>query len=209
VGNVTRRCARPRLLVATTSAGKLREWQALLADLPLELVTLADAGIDFDVEETGSTFTQNAVLKAEAYGRASGLLTLAEDSGLCVAALHGGPGVQSARWEGNDYEHKNALLVKLLEGKRGQQRGCRYACVVVLRHPDGRSWRARGEVRGQIACEPAGSGGFGYDPIFYIARLQRTLAQVAVDEKDRISHRGRAAGRIRPILRQLIEADSA
>jgi XTP/dITP diphosphohydrolase len=195
--------------VATTSAGKLREWQALLADLPLELVTLADAGIDFDVEETGSTFTQNAVLKAEAYGRASGLLTLAEDSGLLVAALHGGPGVHSARWEGSDYEHKNSLLVRLLEGKHGQERGCRYACVVVLRHPDGRSWHMRGEVRGQIACAPAGSGGFGYDPVFYIPRLRRTLAQVAVDEKDRVSHRGRAAGRVRPILRQLIEADPA
>jgi XTP/dITP diphosphohydrolase len=196
----------PRLLIATTSAGKWREWQALLADLPLELLSLADAGIDFDVEETGKTFAQNAVLKAEGYGRASQLLTLAEDSGLCVAALGGGPGVQSARWEGPDYAHKNALLIQLLEGKSGAARACRYACVVALRHPDGRTWHARGEVRGQIARAPAGSGGFGYDPIFWIPRLGRTLAEVAVDEKDRISHRGRAAGRIRPILRQLIEA---
>jgi XTP/dITP diphosphohydrolase len=199
----------PRLLVATTSSGKLREWQGLLGDLPLELLTLADVGIDFDVEETGSTFTQNAVLKAEAYGRASGLLTLAEDSGLCVAALGGGPGVHSARWEGTDYAHKNALLIRLLDGKTGRARGCRYACVAVLRHPDGRCWHARGEVRGQIACAPAGEGGFGYDPVFFIPRLGCTLAQVAVDEKDRISHRGRAAGRIRPILRQLIESGSA
>jgi XTP/dITP diphosphohydrolase len=199
----------PRLLIATTSAGKLREWQALLGDVPLQLLTLSDVGIDFDVEETGSTFTQNAVLKADAYGRASGLLTLAEDSGLCVAALGGGPGVHSARWEGADYASKNALLIRLLEGKHGQERGCRYACVAVLRHPDGRSWHARGEVRGQIACAPAGEGGFGYDPVFYIPRLGCTLAQVAVDQKDRISHRGRAAGRIRPILRQLIESGAA
>jgi XTP/dITP diphosphohydrolase len=195
-----------RLLIATTSCGKLREWQALLADLPLRLLTLGDVGIDFDVDETGSTFAQNAVLKADAYGRASGLLTLAEDSGLCVAALGGGPGVHSARWEGPDYEHKNALLIKLLEGKQGAARACRYACVVLVRHPDGRRWSARGEVRGQIASAAAGSGGFGYDPVFYIPRLRRTLAEVAVDEKDRISHRGRAAGRIRPILRQLIVA---
>jgi XTP/dITP diphosphohydrolase len=195
-----------RLLIATTSDGKLREWQALLRDLPVELLSLRDAGIDFDVDETGSTFAQNALLKAEAYGRASQLLTLAEDSGLCVAALDGAPGVHSARWEGPDYVRKNALLIRLLEHEKGAARACSYACVVMLRHPDGRRWHVRGEVRGRIACVPAGSGGFGYDPIFYIPRLRRTLAQVAVDEKDRISHRGRAAGRIRPILRELIEA---
>jgi XTP/dITP diphosphohydrolase len=198
-----------RLLLATTSLGKLREWQTLLADLPIHLVSLPEVGIDFDVEETGSTYAENALLKADAYGRASGLLTLAEDSGLSVAALGGAPGVRSARWEGNDYVHKNALLIRLLEGKTGAARACRYVCVVVLRHPDGRRWRVRGEVRGQVATAPAGSGGFGYDPIFYIPRLRQTLAQVPIDEKDRISHRGRAARRIRPILGQLIEARAA
>jgi XTP/dITP diphosphohydrolase len=197
-----------RLLIATTSDGKLREWQALLRCLPLDLLSLRDAGIDFDVDETGATFAQNAGLKAEAYGRASQLLTLAEDSGLCVAALGGAPGVHSARWEGPDYARKNALLIRLLEGKAGPARACRYACVAVLRHPDGQLWHVRGEVRGQVALVPAGSGGFGYDPIFYIPCLRRTLAEVAIDEKDRISHRGRAAGRIRPILRELIEAGS-
>jgi XTP/dITP diphosphohydrolase len=197
---------RPRLLIATTSAGKLREWQGLLGDLPVELVRLSDVGIDFDVDETGSTFRENAVLKADAYGDASGLLTLAEDSGLCVAALGGGPGVHSARWEGQDYSHKNALLIRLLEGKTGRARACLYACVAVLRHADSRKWYARGEVRGQIAAAPAGSGGFGYDPVFYVPRLGRTLAEIPIDEKDRISHRGRAARRIRPKLRQLIEA---
>jgi XTP/dITP diphosphohydrolase len=197
------------LLIATTSAGKLREWQGLLTDVPLRLLTLADVGIDFDVEETGQTFAENAVLKAAAYGQASGLLTLAEDSGLCVAALNGQPGVRSARWEGSDYAHKNAVLIRLLEGRQGRARACRYACVVVVRQPDGRTWRVRGEVRGQIAEVAAGSGGFGYDPIFFIPRLGRTLAEVSIDEKDRISHRGRAAGRVRPILRQLLEADAA
>lgn len=199
----------PRLLIATTSAGKLREWRGLLADLPLELLTLRDVGVDFDVEETGRTFAANALLKAEAYGRASGLLTLAEDSGLAVAALDGRPGVHSARWEGSDYTHKNALLIRLLDGKTGQARACRYVCVVILRHPDGRVWRARGEVRGQIAHAPVGGGGFGYDPIFYVPRLGRTLAQVSIDDKDRISHRGRAAGRVRVVLRELIEAGAA
>ena len=198
-----------RLLIATTSAGKLREWRGLLADLPFELLALTDVGIDFDVEETGTTFAQNAQLKAEAYGRASGLLTLAEDSGLAVAALDGGPGVHSARWEGSDYARKNALLIRLLKGRSGQARACRYVCVAVLRHPDGRLWRARGELRGRIAEAPAGSGGFGYDPIFYYPRLRRTLAEIPIHEKDRISHRGRAARRVRQVLRQLIEAGSA
>ena len=197
------------LLLATTSAGKFREWQELLADLPLRLATLRELGIDFDVEETGSTYAENALLKSEAYGRASGLLTLAEDSGFSVAALGGAPGVHSARWEGDDYVHKNALLIRLLEGKHGAARACGYACVAALRHPDGRTWRARGEVRGQVAQAPAGDGGFGYDPIFYIPRLRQTLAQIPIDEKDRISHRGRAARRIRPILGQLIEARAA
>jgi XTP/dITP diphosphohydrolase len=198
-----------RLLIATTSDGKLREWRQLLSDLPLQLLSLRDVGIDLDVEETGSTFRQNALLKADVYGRASGLLTLAEDSGLLVAALGGGPGVQSARWEGDDYGHKNALLIRLLEGKTGSARACRYACVAVLRHPDGRTWFARGEVRGEIGRSAAGSGGFGFDPVFYVPRLGRTLAQVSENEKDRISHRGRAARRIRPILRELIEAGTA
>jgi XTP/dITP diphosphohydrolase len=195
----------PRLLIATTSAGKLREWQNLLHDLPLDLVTLHDVGLDFDVPETGRTFRENAHLKVEAYGRASQLLTLAEDSGLTVAALDGRPGVLSARWEGDDYRHKNRLLIRLLEGKHGRERACAYVCWVVLRHPDGRTWRVRGEVRGQIAQTPAGSGGFGYDPIFYVPRLRRTLAEIPVHEKDRISHRGRAARRVRAVLCQLLE----
>jgi XTP/dITP diphosphohydrolase len=195
-----------RLLIATTSSGKLREWQNLLAELPFELLTLRAAGLNFDVKETGRTFRANALRKAEAYGRASGLLTLAEDSGLVVAALHGAPGVHSARWEGSDYAHKNALLIRLLEGKHGAARGCCYVCAAVLRLPDGQTWHARGELRGEIAHVPAGTGGFGYDPIFCVPRLGRTLAQIAIDEKDRISHRGRAARRIRAVLGQLVES---
>ncbi len=195
------------LLIATTSAGKLREWQGLLQGIPLQLLSLPDVGIRFDVEEHGRTFAENALLKAEAYGQASGLLTLAEDSGLTVAALGGAPGVLSARWEGDDYAHKNRLLVRLLQGKSGAQRACRYVCVVVLRHPDGRTWRARGEVRGEIAYQPAGDRGFGYDPVFYVPRLRATLAEIPVDEKHRVSHRGRAARRIRAALEALVHGE--
>jgi len=198
-----------RLLIATTSAGKLREWQNLLSGSEFELLTLSDVDLRFDVEETGATFLDNARLKAEAYGKASGVLTLAEDSGLTVAAMHGGPGVHSARWEGDDYVRKNQLLIELVKGRVGEARRCAYVCVAVLRHPDGRTWTARGEVRGQIANTAAGTGGFGYDPIFYIPRLGKTLAEIPIHEKDSISHRGRAAGRIRAVLRQLIEAGKA
>ncbi len=195
----------PTLLIATTSAGKLREWRGLLADVPYTLVRLRDVGIDFDVEETGRTFAANARLKAEAYGRASNLLTLAEDSGLAVGALGGAPGVLSARWEGDDYDHKNRKLIELLADKRRSERACRYICVVVLRHPDGREWRFRGEVRGEIADRPAGAGGFGYDPVFYVPRLGATLAEIPEDAKHRISHRGRAAERVRPVLMSMLE----
>ena len=176
----------------------------------MSLLTLADVGLaGLDVEETGATFADNARLKADAYGSRSGILTLAEDSGLTVDALGGAPGVHSARWEGDDYTRKNQLLIQLLNGKDGAERGCAYVCVVILRHPDGRTWQARGEVRGQIALEAAGSGGFGYDPIFYIPRLGKTLAEISIHEKDRISHRGRAAGRVRAVLRDLVEAGDA
>src|SRR5439155_25667397 len=111
--------------------------------------------------------------------------------------------------EGPDYARKNALLIRLLEGKTGPARACRYACVTALRHPDGRTWQVRGELRGQIANAAAGSGGFGYDPVFYIPRVKRTLAEISIDEKDRISHRGRAARRIRPIMGELIETGTA
>jgi XTP/dITP diphosphohydrolase len=197
------------LLIATTSEGKLREWRQLLGDLCYRLVSPRDMGLDLDVEEVGETFAANATLKAERYGAASRLLTLAEDAGLTVAALNGAPGVHSARWEGADYDHKNRLLVRLLAGKRGAERACRYVCVAVLRHPDGRLWRVRGEVHGRIAQAPAGSGGFGYDPVFYVPRLSKTLAEIPEDHKHRISHRGRAAQRIRPVLLSMLPREPA
>src|SRR5687767_11580980 len=127
-----------RLLIATTSVGKAAEWRELLGSSGLELLGLADVGLaGMNVEEIGETFADNALLKAEAYGRASGLLTLAEDSGLTVDALGGGPGVRSARWEGADYARKNNLLIDLVADRPPSERGCAYVCVALLRHPDG------------------------------------------------------------------------
>jgi XTP/dITP diphosphohydrolase len=194
----------PRLLVGTTSAGKIRELRQLLADLPARVVVPADLGIDLDVEEGDTSFVQNAILKARAYRRASGVLTIGEDSGFEVDALGGEPGVVSARWGGTDYAVKNRLILERLAGLEGDARGCRYISVLAVATPDGRIFRRTGSCRGRVADEPAGSGGFGYDPIFVVPELGRTMAQLEPSEKDAISHRGRAVAKALPLLRRLL-----
>ena len=194
----------PTLLVGTTSAGKVRELRQLLADLPARVVFPADIGLDMDVPEGETSFVANAKLKARAYRRASGLLTLAEDSGFAVDALGGEPGVISARWGGSDYAVKNQMILDRLAGLRGDQRGCGYISVVAVATPDGRIFQRTGWCRGVVADAPAGSGGFGYDPIFYYPDLGKTMAQMEAAEKDEISHRGRAIRKALPLLRSLL-----
>jgi XTP/dITP diphosphohydrolase len=194
----------PRLLLATTSADKTRELRQLLGDLPIDLVVPADLNLTLDVEETGATFRENADLKARAFQAASGLPCLAEDSGFEVDALDGAPGVRSARWEGHDYAHKNRLIVERVAGLSGVARRCRYVCVMAFAGPDGRLRHARGQLSGRVAPAPAGSGGFGYDPIFLIPRLTRTLAQLEPAEKNALSHRGRAARALRPVVERVL-----
>jgi len=193
-----------RLLLATTSGDKIREYREIFGNLPLELVAPPEIGLSLRVEETGSTFRENAELKARAYWQARGLPSLAEDSGFEVEALGGAPGVHSARWAGEDYARKNRLILERLAGLKGAARRCRYVCEIALIGPDGRLFRARGELVGRVAGEPAGSGGFGYDPIFYLPRLRRTLAQLGAEQKNALSHRGRAARKIRPIIERLL-----
>ena len=194
-----------RLLLATTSAGKQRELRALLGDLPLAFVTPADLGLTFVPEETGTTFAANAAQKAHAYRDATGLPTLAEDSGLEVDALGGAPGVHSARWEGlPDGAEKNALLLSRLAQVPWDERGARYVCHMVLIDRRGAEHHAEGECRGRIALEARGEGGFGYDPVMYVPALGRTMAELAPAEKDRISHRGAAAAQLRAILRRIL-----
>ena len=197
-----------RLLLATTSAGKQRELRALLGDLPLALVTPADLGLTFVPEETGTTFAANAAQKAHAYHDATGLPTLAEDSGLEVDALGGAPGVFSARWEGlPDGAEKNALLLSRLAQVPWDERGARYVCHMVLIDRRGAEHQAEGECRGRIALEARGEGGFGYDPVMYVPELSRTMAELSPAEKDRISHRGAAAAQLRTILVRLLGRD--
>ncbi len=193
---------RTKLLVATHNPGKVQEYRELLADLPLDVTWLDAEGINFEAEETGNTFEANAILKATAYASAAGLLTWADDSGLEVDYLGGWPGVASARHAGpkaTDQDRVRILLGRLA-GVPYAQRAAVFRCVVALAWPDGRVLTANGSSGGVIAEQPAGTNGFGYDPIFFIPQYGLTYAQLAPDDKHAISHRGRAARQARVLL---------
>jgi XTP/dITP diphosphohydrolase len=199
-----------KLLVATHNPGKAREYEALLDDLSLEVTYLDREGIDFDVEETGSSLAENALLKARTYAHASGLLTLADDSGLEVDALDGEPGVYSSRYAGpgaSDADRYRLLLRKLRDTPQ-EERTARFRCVTVLAWPDGTARAAEGTCEGIIAFAPRGTGGFGYDPVFYLPGHGCTMAELPAEVKNRVSHRGRAAQKTRAILREWLADDS-
>ena len=197
-----------RLLLATTNPGKLREYRALLNDLPIALLTPDDLGLDIDVDETGATFEANATLKACAFAEATGLPSLADDAGLEVDALGGFPGVVSARWApGTDEDRVRALLDRLA-GVPMAARVARFRAVIALAVPGGGVTVASGAVEGRIAAAPRGDGGFGYDPVFLVEdggnRGTVTMAELAAGEKNRLSHRARALAALGPRLRSLV-----
>jgi len=195
-----------KLLIATNNSGKLEEYRHLLRDLSLEVTALAEEGIGFEPEETGATFEENAVLKARAFAQRSGLITLADDSGLEIDALDGAPGVHSARYGGTrrgEDVRRYRLVLRQLEGVPWPERTARFRCVVAVATPDGRVETAEGVVEGVIAFEPQGEYGFGYDPIFFIPEFGCTMAQLPPETKNRISHRARAVRAARPILERL------
>ena len=185
----------PKLLLATNNPGKARELAALLQGLPFAITTPQEEGFALEVEETGATFEENAVLKATAFARASGLLALADDSGLEVDALGGEPGVLSARYAGleaTDEERIRYLLGKL-EGIEWSRRDARFRSIIALADPEGDAQLFEGVCEGVIAFEPNGAGGFGYDPVFYVPVLGKHMAELGLAGKNRISHRGQAA----------------
>lgn len=199
-------CEPMRLLVATRNPGKLKEYEQLLASLPLTLTYLTPEGITDEVEETGETFADNAIHKAEEYARISGLLTLADDSGLEVDALDGEPGVHSARYAGpraTDEDRYQVLLERMRDVPR-QERGARFRCVIAVAQPEGGVWTTEGTCEGVITLAPKGEHGFGYDPVFYLPDQEKTMAQLAPEVKNRMSHRARAAQEIRPILERIL-----
>jgi XTP/dITP diphosphohydrolase len=196
-----------RLLIATHNQGKKAEYAAILDDLPLELVTLTDLGIDVEIEETGTTFEENALLKARGYAAIADLVTLADDSGLEVDALDGAPGIHSARYAGPEAgdEDLYTLLLHNLRGVPASERAARFRCVIALVWPDGREETVEGVCEGRILREPRGSRGFGYDPVFYVPAYDKTMAQLPMVVKNRISHRGRAAEKAKQILKAALE----
>jgi XTP/dITP diphosphohydrolase len=195
----------PKLLLATNNKGKAREYKSLLSRVPFELVTPAEVGITTEVAEAGQSFEENARLKATTLAAESQLLTLADDSGLEVDALGGEPGTLSARYAGenaSDSDRVNYLLAKM-QGIPQTERQARFRCVIAIATPDGKVELCSGECDGVIAFEPRGKKGFGYDPVFYLPELGKTMAELPPEAKNKISHRGRAAAKAREILKRL------
>jgi len=192
----------PKLLLATNNKAKVREYRSLLHNLPYTVVTPAKLGITLTVDEAGKTLEENARLKATAFASNSGVLSLADDSGLEVDILGGEPGPLSARYAGegaSDNDRVRYLLARL-EGTPWGKRTARFRCVIALAAPDGGAELFSGECPGIIALEPRGEEGFGYDPIFYLPEMDKTMAELPLEIKNQLSHRGKAASKVRQAL---------
>lgn len=183
-----------KIIFATGNEGKMKEVRMILEDLGLPVLSLKDAGITADVEENGTTFEENAQIKAKAIMEMTGALVLADDSGLEVDALDKEPGIYSARYMGHDtsYHIKNQNIIDRLEGKVGEERSARFVCAIAAAFPDGRVLITRGTMEGKIGYEEKGENGFGYDPIFYLPEYQCYSAELSLEEKNKLSHRGKA-----------------
>ena len=184
-----------KVVLASKNPHKLQEISKITEKFDIELVLQSELGIDIDVEETGTTFEENSLLKAEAVMKASGLPALADDSGIAVDALNGEPGVYSARYgfdESLDDWGRLELLLKNTENVPDGQRQAQFVCVITFITPDGKVIQARGEIHGELTRAPRGENGFGYDPIFYYPPLGKTTAELAPEEKNEVSHRGNA-----------------
>ncbi len=181
-----------KMVLASKNPKKMKEMNEILSGMGVEVCLQSDVGIDIDVEETGTTFEENSLLKAKAVMEASGLPAIADDSGLCVDALNGAPGVYSARYGGEGLDDTGRYRLLLANMPRGAARTAKFVSVITCCFPGGEVLTARGECPGTIAFAPMGEGGFGYDPVFFLPKLKKTFAQLAPEEKNAVSHRGRA-----------------
>ena len=197
-----------KVVLASQNPHKLREIQTILSEYGMEVVLQSDFGLHIDVDETGETFEENSYLKAKAVLDATGLPTVADDSGLAVDVLGGEPGVYSARYGGPAYvtdRDRTNLLLEKLRGVRPDERTARFICVITMLMPDGEKLVGHGSVEGVITTEPHGDGGFGYDPVFYIPKEGMTYAEMGSERKNQMSHRANALRQ----LERLLEARTA
>lgn len=214
---MTRMSDRIKIIFATGNEDKMREVREIIGEAEIPVLSMKEAGINADIEETGRSFEENALIKARAVASVlkneknlprddetdTRYIVMADDSGLVIDALNGEPGIYSARYAGHDtpYEEKNALIISRLFGIPDEKRTARYVCAIAAVFPDGAEETARGTMEGSIAYEPAGKNGFGYDPIFYVPEYDRTAAEISPDEKNLLSHRGKALRAMRDIIR--------
>lgn len=198
--------AKPRLLIATNNPGKAAEYRELLGDVGWELVTPRDVGLHLEVEESGRDYAENAKIKAATFAKASGLVALADDSGIEVDALGGAPGPLSARFggEGISDGERVALLLERLVGVPPEGRSARFRCVIAVARPEGQVDLFEGRCEGRVAVEPRGKSGFGYDPVFFLPDRGLTMAELPPQEKNAVSHRGRAARQAKAFLEGLL-----
>lgn len=195
-----------KIVFATSNEGKMREIREILKDLGMEILSMKDAAVEADIVEDGDSFEANAVIKAKAVWEETGGIVLADDSGLEVDCLGGEPGIYSARYMGENtsYEIKNWNLIHRLNGVEEEKRTARFVCVIAAVLPDGRTLTARGTMEGLIAHKPAGDGGFGYDPILMLPEYGKTSAEITMEEKNKISHRGKALKAMKERLKEEI-----
>jgi non-canonical purine NTP pyrophosphatase, rdgB/HAM1 family len=194
-----------KIVFATTNAGKIKEIKEILADFDVEVVSMKEMNITADIEENGATFEENSLIKARAVSKLTGLPALADDSGLEVDYLNGEPGIYSARYLGRDtdYDYKNNYIINKLKEAKGEERSARFVCVISLVLPDGREFVKKGVMEGRIGYEIKGENGFGYDPIFYLPEYGKTSAEISAEEKNKISHRGKALSAMKELIASL------
>lgn len=199
-----------RIVFATGNEGKMREVRLIMADLGMEILSMKEAGADPDIVEDGKTFGENAEIKARAVWEQTGGIVMADDSGLVIDYLGGEPGVYSARYMGEDtsYEIKNRALIDRLAGVEGQDRRARFVCNIAAVLPDGQVVHTEETMEGLIAMEPAGDGGFGYDPILYLPEYGKTSAEITIEEKNKISHRGKALEAMKDRLKEIFREET-
>ena len=196
-----------KIVFATANEGKVKEIKEILKDFPIEVVSMKEMGITADIEEDGTTFEENSLIKARALSKLTGLPALADDSGLEVDYLNGEPGIYSARYLGRDtdYDYKNNYIINKLSEAQDKERSARFVCVISLVLPDGREFVERGVVEGLIGYEQKGENGFGYDPIFYLPEYSKTSAELSPEEKNKISHRGKALSAMKKLIMDLVD----